>query len=107
MADDIIQLQGVALGIEKGKVVQIFYRATNRHEWMPADAAQFGKMMIDAAVTAGAEVSIEVPKRPISNQLRDRMINRVLVMQKSMMEKHKTPAFMARALVDSILAMVD
>lgn len=104
---DIIKLpQGVALGIEKGRVVMLFYRPVDRHEWAPHDAAQFGKMLIDHAVAAGAEVVIEVPKRPISKEQRDRMIQRIIHVDRSLQEKGRTPAFRARALVDTLLAMV-
>ena len=97
----------MAIQPEAGKVVVRFREPRHWVVMDPANAVQIGKHLIDCAVACGAEVTIQVPRREISREKREALIARTMHVTRSMQEKHRPPAIVAQAVVDSILAAID
>ena len=90
-----------------GSVIMRFHEP---REWVKFDrdnAALVGKEIIDVAVEAGAVVEIKVPKRPITEEDRTKLIYRVDNIMRSMQEQNKRPMDIARSIVDSVLSEID
>lgn len=71
------------------------------------NAVEFAKRMIDCAVECGASVMVQVPRRKITPLQRDRLINRAVMIFRNLDERGKSPAYIARHVVDSILSAID
>ncbi len=89
---------------------KVFLRFKRPMLWVkfdPVNAAMIGKEIIDVAVRCGAQVEIKVPKRPITEQDRAKLIYRVGHIMRDQLEKNKNHAFISRAIVDSVLSEID
>lgn len=92
---------------EGGKVI-IRYREPRL--WVafdPTNAVQIGKHLIDCAVALGAQVEIKVPRRKITREQRERLVTRATHVYRSLQEQNRTPAQIARNVVDTILSAID
>lgn len=92
---------------EGGKVI-IRYREPRL--WVafdPQNAVQIGKHLIDCAVACGADVQIQVPRRKISREQRDRLVVRTTHIYRSLQEKNTAPGVIARSVVDTILSAIE
>lgn len=97
----------MAIQSEKGMVVIRFREPRHWVVFEPTNAVQVGKHLIDCAVKCGANVTIQVPKRKITREQRDRLIARAILVFRSMTEKNRPPAVIATNVVDTILSAID
>ena len=95
------------IGQERGKVVQRFQRPMLYVTYEPENAVGVAKTIIDTAVALGANVMIQTPRRKITREQRQRLVVRATHVFRSMQEKGKTPAWIARNVVDTILSAID
>lgn len=95
------------IGQSHGKVVQRFQRPMTYVLYEPANAVGVAKTMIDTAVALGANVAIQVPRRNITREQREKLVTRATHVFRSMQEQGKTPAWIARNVVDTILSAID
>lgn len=93
--------------IEKGQVILRFAKPMQWIAFDPANAVTVGKHLIDCAVQCGAKVTIQTPKRKITRETRERLIARAMHVFRSMSERGKTPADIAKNVVDTILSAID
>ena len=92
---------------EGGKVIMRFQKPMLWIAFDPSNAVGIGKHLIDCAVECGANVTIQVPRREISREQRDRLIARAILTLKSLTEKGKPPSVIALHVVDTILSAID
>jgi len=97
----------MAIQPEGGKIVMRFREPRHWVVFEPSNAVEIGKHLIDCAVACGANVTIQVPRREISREKRDRLVTRAILVLRSMTEKGRQPAHIARNLVDTILSAID
>lgn len=91
----------------EGKVIVRYREPRLFVAFDPSNAVDVGKKLIDCAVECGAEVQIQVPRREISKGKRDALITRATHVLRSMTEQRRSPAHIARHVVDSILSAID
>lgn len=89
------------------RVIQRFREQTDFVSYELPNAVAVGKQFIDEAVNRGANVTLQVPKRKITEEQRVQMILRAGHIMRSELEKNRHPEAISRAIVDHILAMVD
>ena len=97
----------IAIGQKAGKVVLRFFRPIPEVHFDPVNAVEIARQMIDIAVACGAKVTIEVPKRKITKAQRDKLVTRATHVFRSLSEKGRAPAYIAKHVVDTILSDVD
>lgn len=90
-----------------GKVIQRFARPMLFVAFDPSNAVEVGKKMIDCAVECGAQVTIQVPRRQISREKREALVTRAAHVFRSMTEKNRPPAEIARHVIDSVLSAIE
>jgi hypothetical protein len=104
----------IAIGIKEGKVVIHWHQPTNHISFDPQNAFDFGEQMARTAHKArfgeeapndGSYLASQIRQR-ITEDLRDRMVVRATHVIRSQEAKGKTPADVARSVVDTILAEV-
>ena len=104
----------VAIGVFEGKVIATWQKPTTQIVFDPQNAFQIGEAMARAAHEAkygappqsdGGYIAEQVKAR-VTENMRVRMINRVVLMLGSMQRQKKTPGHIAMALVDAILREV-
>ena len=100
-------LTDMIIKAEGGSVVMRFPKPLLFVTFDPANAVNIGRHLIDCAVACGADVSIEVPRRQVSKEQRDRLITRAVHVHRSMGERNQRPKDIATAVVDSILSAID
>lgn len=89
------------------KVIQRFARPMLFVAYDPANVVPVAKQMIDIAVSLGAHVMIQTPKRKITEQNRAVLITRVGHILRMQLEQGKKPEVMSRNVVDTILSYID
>jgi len=97
----------MAIGPEEGKVC---IRFPEPRLWVaidPPNAVLMAKHMIDCAVACGHKVTLQLPRREVSREKREALVARAMHVIRSTQEQHKSPATVARSLVDSILSAID
>lgn len=108
---DVVKAQSdnveIAIKHEKGKIVLAFFRPVDRITLDPPNAVLIAKEFLDLAQVCGHEVVLQVPKRKITKEQRDRLINRATLVFKNLSEKGRAPGYIAREVVDSILSAID
>lgn len=97
----------MAIQPERGKIVVRFREPRLWVVLEPSNAVEIGKHLIDCAVECGANVTIEVRRRQISQEKREALVARTMHVTRSMQDKHRPPAIVAQAVVDCILAAID
>ncbi len=97
----------VAVGDRLGKVTLLFPQATDWVAMDPSNAVQIGKAMIDAAVQCGARVTIQAPRQPVPHGLRERMVNRTVMMLRNKREGPEKDNILAQRIVDTVLNIID
>lgn len=111
LGDDVVTTNDgnvdIALGQRGGKVVLEFFKSIDSVTFDPANAVILARQMIDIAVACGANVTIEVPRRKITKEQRNKLVSRATIVFRSLIEKGKTPAVIARNVVDTILSAID
>lgn len=95
------------INAEGGKVIVRFREPRLWVAMDPANAVGIGKHLIDCAVDCGANVEIKVPRRKISQEKRDALITRATHVFRSMSERGRPPAAIARHVVDSIMSAIE
>lgn len=95
------------LHVEGGRVVIRFREPRLWVAFDPPNAVQVGKNLIDCAVQCGARVEIQVPRREVSMEKREALTARAMHIFRSMSDKGRPPAVIARHVVDSILASIE
>ena len=93
----------VFLNPRTGKVIQRFARPMLFVAYDPVNCANVGKQMIDVAVEGGAQVTIEVKKRQITDRQRAVLITRVDHILKNLLERGRPRHHIAQQVVDTIL----
>lgn len=93
----------VFLHPRRRQVIQRFARPMLFVAYDPVNAANVGKQMIDVAVEGGAQVTIEVKKRQVSDKQRAVLITRVDHILKNLLERGRPRHHIAQQLVDTIL----
>lgn len=89
---------------------QVVVRFMEPRLWIgldPNNAVQIAKTLIDAAVQAGTTVALQLPRRQITKETRDRLVVRATNVFRNLQERGKPPAFIAREVVDSVLSAID
>ena len=97
----------MAIGPEGGKVVVRFPAPRLWLAFDPGNAVQVAKHLIDTAVVCGFKVTLQLPRREVSREKREALVARAMHVIRSTQEQHKSPATVARSLVDSILSAID
>lgn len=90
------------------KIVVIRYEAPRY--WVglePKNAAEMAKLLLDAAQQQGANIQLSMPRREVTKDQRDRLIVRATQVFRSLAEKRRPPAEIARQVVDSVLSAID
>jgi len=104
----------IAIGIHNGKVVIHWHQPTTQISFDPQNAFEFGEQMARTAHKArfgedapsdGSYLAQQVRQR-LTEDLRDRMVTRVVHIIRSQQERKKSPADVARSVVDVIFAEV-
>lgn len=97
----------IAVGTREGRVLLQFPHQIDYAALDPTNAAYVGKAMIDAAVECGARVEIKTPPPHIPNALRERMVNRCVMLLRNKREAPEADGILAQRLVDTLLNMVN
>lgn len=100
----------IVVGAQIRKEPRVVMRFAHARLWVAFDlqaAVNMGKHMIDEAVNLGANVTIQLPRRTITREQRDRLVVRATNVFRNQVEKGKPPAEVARQVVDSILSAID
>jgi len=97
----------IAVGNRDGQVTLLFQYPMNWIALDPTNAAYVGKAIIDAAVDCGARVEIKTPPPQIPNALRERMINRCVMLLRNKREAPEKDGILAQRIVETLLNMVN
>ena len=116
MTEEIHGNTDIAIGIgEGGKVVMRWHQSCNRIDFEPQNAfevaeglartahkARFGENAPDDTGYLAQQI-----KSRLTEQMRDKMVQRVAIMLTSMIRQEKSHGYMALQIVDSIFAEVE
>jgi len=96
----------ITVGDLEGKVVMAFDREISKLVLDPENARQIGAQLVQSAYTAhtGTQV-VDVPAA-IKEHTRATLIHRFVMVDRSLREQGKTPAYIAQTLVDLFLSEV-
>lgn len=106
----------IAVGIEDGnKVVMHWHQAVRRIDFTPHNAFLFAEMLARTAhkaqfgddVPADGRYLAQQIKAKLTEEMRDKMVQRVALMVTSMLSQGKTHGYMALQIVDTIFAEVE
>lgn len=89
------------------KVIQRFDRPMLFVAYDPANMGEIVNRFLGAVKEAGFPIVINMPKRKITREQRDRMTVRALRVYRTLMDKNKPPAVIVQEMVDTLLSMVD
>ena len=93
----------VMCGIERGRVFLKFPKAVGFVMFDPRNAVGVAKCMIDNAQACGLDVMVELPRRQVTDAMRDRLIARVAHVARSLADRKRTPGQIALEIVDICL----
>lgn len=93
----------LAVGDRSGNVVLSFPHEVGFVALDPSTAVQVAKSMIDAAVKCGANVEIQAPKPQVPKAVRERMINRGVMILKNKRDSAENESILATRIVDTLL----
>jgi hypothetical protein len=88
-------------------VIQRFERPMLFVAYEPANVGSLVNELLKAAKEAGGEVIINMPRRKISREKRNALVTRALHVYRSMTEKNRHPADVAKHVVDSVLSAIE
>lgn len=90
-----------------GKVIQRFSRPMLFVAYDAANAAELANKFLNCAKDCGAQIVLNLPRRKISKEKREALVTRATHVFRSMTEKSRPPADVARHVVDSILSAIE
>ena len=93
----------VMVGHERGRVFLRFPKEVGFVLFDPANAVGVAKGMIDSASACGLDISIQLPRRVVTDAMRDRLIQRLTIVLKSLSDRKRTPGQIALEVVDICL----
>jgi hypothetical protein len=91
----------------QGKIIQRFQRPMLFVAYEPTNMGEIVNRILGAVKDSGAEVVINMPKRKITKAQRDALITRALHVYRSMGEKNRHPADIAKHVVDSVISAIE
>lgn len=89
---------------------QVIIRFKEARLWVamdPQNAVDIGKSLIDGAVSCGANVTVQLPRREISAATRDRLVVRATNVIRNLQQHHRSTQWIATEVVDTILSAID
>jgi hypothetical protein len=110
LGPDAVKAHGnveIAVGEMNGKVALKFFKPVDIVVFDPKNAVDIAKQFLDIAQACGANITLQVPKRKISKERRDLLINRAYHVYRSLTEKGRPPKYIAKEVVDSVLSAID
>jgi hypothetical protein len=110
LGPDAFEVDGnvqMAVGQRNKKIVIQFQRPMSFIVIDPPNAVALANQFLDLAKACGFEVVLNLPKRKISKEQRDRLCTRATHVFRSLQEKNRPPAYIARHVVDTILSAID
>ena len=96
----------IAIGDLEGKVVMAFDRPTTKLVLDPENARQIGAQLVNSAYTAHTGIKVTDVPAAIKEHTRNTLINRFVMVDRSLREAGKTPGYIATTLVDLFLSEV-
>lgn len=99
----------IAPWLHRGEKLVVIRYEMARH-WVglePTHAAEMAKLLLDAAAQQGANIQLSMPRREVTRDQRDRLIVRATQVFRSLQEKGRPPAEIARQVVDTVLSAID
>ena len=96
----------VAIGDLEGKVVMAFDRPTSKLLLDPENARQIGEQLARSAYTVKYGVAPQPPGSAIKEHTRNTLIQRFVMVDRSLREQGRSPAYIAQQLVDLFLSEV-
>ena len=90
-----------------GKVIQRFARQMEFIAYDPANLAEILNRFLGAMKEAGHTPVLNMPRRKITKAQRDALVTRALHVFRSMTEKGRHPADVAKHVVDSVLSAIE
>lgn len=100
----------MAIGTTEGQNAQVvieFQAPIRQFKMQPVNAAYIGRHLIDCAVALGARVEIKVPKVKLTPEQHAALIVRVEHILRDLAARGRRHDYIARELVDQVLARLD
>lgn len=96
----------MAIGIDRGRVVIHFPQPVKLVAFNPPNAVAVAQQLLTSATECGYEVTLQLPKRKIRDEDYAKLLARAALVIRSLEEKNRPPAHVAREVVDVILSAV-